>query len=78
MNISVPFITQASSEQTICFAVNQQEIGKVKYELEKEFKSELKNHMIDNINISDDISIITVVGENMLRRCGVAGKIFTF
>lgn len=77
MNISVPFITQASSEQTICFAVNQQEIGKVKYELEKEFKSELKNHMIDNINISDDISIITVVGENMLRRCGVAGKIFT-
>ena len=33
--------------------------------------------MIDKINISNDISIITVVGENMLRRCGVAGKIFT-
>ena len=77
MNISVPFITQASSEQTICFAVNQENIGKVKYELEKEFKLEIENHMIDKINISNDISIITVVGQNMLRRCGVAGKIFT-
>jgi len=74
---SVPLITQASSEQSICFAVpNSASQGVVKA-LEKAFSEELEERDIDRIWVSNEVVILTVVGLGMIHTPGVAGKIFT-
>jgi len=76
-NTSVPLITQASSEQSICFAVPDAASQSVVKALEKTFAVELQERDIDRIWISDEVVILTVVGLGMIHTPGVAGKIFT-
>jgi len=74
---SVPLITQASSEQSICFAVPVSTTTLVLKALEKEFSTELVDRDIDRIWAGADVVIITVVGLGMIKTPGVAGKVFT-
>jgi aspartate kinase len=73
---SVPLITQASSEQSICFAVPSESAPKVVAALEKSFASEIADKDIDRIWASDDVAIITAVGSGMIHTPGVAGRVF--
>lgn len=74
---SVPLITQASSEQSICFAVPSETASKVISTLEEAFAHEIEDADIDRVWSTDDISIITVVGAGMRHTPGVAGKVFS-
>lgn len=74
---SVPLITQASSEQSICFAVPAESAGQVIEALQRGFALELSNQDIDRIWATPDVSIITVVGVGMIHTPGVAGRIFS-
>ena len=74
---SVPFITQASSEQSICFAVPHPEVGSVLASLETAFAAELTRGDIDRIWASPEVTIITVVGAGMRNTPGIAGRIFS-
>lgn len=73
---SVPLITQASSEQSICFAVPSESAGPVISALEHTFARELQDNDIDRVWATEDVSIITVVGAGMRHTPGVAGKVF--
>jgi len=73
---SVPLITQASSEQSICFAVPSELSPSVLAALEKAFASEIADEDIDRVWSTDDVSIVTVVGVGMRHTPGVAGKVF--
>jgi len=73
---SVPLISQASSEQSICFAVPTDACESVLFELGRIFAEELEENDVDRIWATDDISIITVVGAKMRSTPGVAGKVF--
>jgi aspartate kinase len=74
---SVPLITQASSEQSICFAVPDAAAQGVIQALKETFSVELADRDIDRIWSSDEVVIVTVVGQGMIHTPGVAGKIFT-
>ncbi|MCX7625468.1 MAG: aspartate kinase [Candidatus Sumerlaeaceae bacterium] len=74
---SVPFITQASSEQSICFSIPAENVEHVLPALEHAFALELANRDIDRIWASEEIAIVTVVGDGMRETPGVAGKIFS-
>jgi aspartate kinase len=74
---SVPLITQASSEQSICFAVPADAAGCVLAALEQAFSAELVNRDIDRIWATDEVAIITVVGVGMIHTYGIAGRIFS-
>ena len=76
-NINVTFITQASSEQTICFTIYEKNKNIVNNELSKTFEEEIKKGIIKNIKSSEDISIITVIGTQMIDKPGFAGLIFS-
>jgi bifunctional aspartokinase / homoserine dehydrogenase 1 len=76
-NQNIVFVTQASSEQMICISILNNNIHLVKQTLINEFKKELYEKKICDINILDNISIITVIGENMINNYGICGKIFT-
>lgn len=74
---SVPLITQASSEQSICFAVPLKSAENVVNALNDAFSKELANKDIDYIWATDEVVIITIVGAGMRNTPGIAGKIFS-
>ncbi|MBI3151799.1 MAG: aspartate kinase [Chloroflexi bacterium] len=74
---SVPLITQASSEQSICFAVPSETAPSVLEALQKTFAHEIEDEDIDRVWSTDDVSIVTVVGAGMRHTPGVAGKVFS-
>ncbi len=74
---SVPLITQASSEQSICFAVPAESAGGVIASLQAAFAAELAQRDIDRIWATDEVVIVTVVGAGMRNTPGIAGRIFS-
>jgi len=74
---SVPLITQASSEQSICFAVPLKSISLVLKGLNDVFNRELQTKDIDRIWATEEVVILTIVGSGMRNTPGVAGRIFS-
>ncbi len=74
---SVPLISQASSEQSICFAVPLECRAKVLSELENEFAKEIVRRDIDRVWTTGEVGTVTVVGAGMSHTPGVAGRVFT-
>ncbi|MBB6002372.1 bifunctional aspartate kinase/homoserine dehydrogenase I [Arcicella rosea] len=75
--ISVILISQASSEHSICFAIEPSASASVKAILEEEFKAEIADGDVEGIDIQENLSVIAVVGEGMRRHTGVSGKLFS-
>jgi bifunctional aspartokinase / homoserine dehydrogenase 1 len=75
--ISVILISQASSEHSICFAIDPKTSKQVKRILEKEFAHDIEVGDIEGIDIQESLSVIAIVGEGMRRHTGVSGKLFT-
>jgi aspartate kinase len=74
---SVLLISQASSEQSICFAAPGSTTAHIIAGLEAEFADELARHDIDKIWTHEPVSIVTVVGAGMRHTPGIAGNLFT-
>ncbi|NPV57231.1 MAG: aspartate kinase, partial [Anaerolineae bacterium] len=74
---SVPLITQASSEQSICFAVPVEATAAVIEKLKSSFAAEIASKDIDRVWATDEVGIITVVGAGMQSTPGVAGRVFS-
>ena len=74
---SVPLISQASSEQSICFAVPASAADMVVKRIQVEFEREIVRRDIDTVWQSEPVVIISVVGAGMRNIPGVAGKVFS-
>lgn len=74
---SVPLISQASSEQSICFAVPASAADLVVKRIQAEFEREILRRDIDTVWPSEPVVIISVVGAGMRNIPGVAGKVFS-
>ena len=74
---SVPLITQASSEQSISFSVPSEATQSVLASLQAVFVEELARRDIDRLWATEDVSIITAVGNGLQQTPGVAGQIFS-
>jgi aspartate kinase len=73
---SVSMISQASSEQSICFLVPQVSSADVVEALRREFEHELARRDIEDIWMVDEAVIVTVVGAAIKQTPGVAGRVF--
>jgi aspartate kinase len=73
---SVAMISQASSEQSICFVVPCSSGQAVIAALQAEFHLELTRRDIDSISCSAEGAVVTVVGAGMRHTPGIAGRIF--
>ena len=73
---NVLMISQASSEQSICFVVPTDNVPKVIKELETEFALEFNRADINRVWSMDNIVIVTVVGTAIRSTSGLASKIF--
>jgi bifunctional aspartokinase / homoserine dehydrogenase 1 len=75
--ISVILISQASSEHSICFAVEPANADRAKLVIEEEFARELEQKQIEGVQVENDLSIISAVGEGMRQHTGVSGRLFS-
>ncbi len=75
-NVNIVLITQASSEHSICVAIDDKNAAKAKAALDEEFAYELSIHKINPTIVEKGLSIIAVVGENMKNHTGISGKMF--
>lgn len=73
---SILLITQSSSEYTISFCVRDAEASKVKDALCAKFELEIRENLIDQIDVRSDCAVISVVGDGMISNRGVASKFF--
>ncbi len=76
-NVNVILISQASSEHSICFAVESLFAGKAKAAIEKEFMYEIRSEEIDEVQCENDLCIVAVVGDGMKHSPGTSGRMFS-
>ena len=75
-NINVIMITQASSEFSICIAVNSTDASLAKDVIDKEFEFEISQRRINESEIESELSNIAIVGDKMKSKKGISGKLF--
>ncbi|WP_419963533.1 bifunctional aspartate kinase/homoserine dehydrogenase I [Pantoea vagans] len=75
--ISVVLITQSSSEYSISFCVPQSELARARHVLEEEFYLELKDGLLDPLDIIENLAVISVVGDGMRTLRGISAKFFS-
>lgn len=74
---SVLMISQASSEQSICFVIPTTTVASVIKSVEEEMALELTRRDIDRVWAQDSIVIVTAVGAGLRNTPGIAGRIFS-
>ena len=74
--ISVILISQASSEHSICFAVEPAAVGAAAAGIGREFALERAAGLIDELVVERDLAVIAAVGAAMRERPGIAGRLF--
>ncbi len=73
---NVLMISQASSEQSICFLIPTGDVSTVITALERELALELSRRDIDRVWSMDDVVIVSAVGAGMRGTPGVAARLF--
>jgi len=74
--ISVFMVSQASSENTTSFAVKNEDADVSVEVLRNEFQLELSQGEINDIKPEKNLATVAIVGENMKRTPGIAGRLF--
>ena len=76
-NINVIMITQASSEQSICIAVNSIDSDLAKKEIDSEFEFEISLNKVNPTSLEKGLVNIAMVGDKMKDHQGISGKMFS-
>lgn len=75
--INVIFITQASSEHSICFGIAESDANLAETSVNECFEYEISTRKIRPVNVEKDLSIIALVGDRMKNHQGISGKMFS-
>ena len=76
-NINVIFITQASSEHSICIGILNEDASNAQIAIDKAFEIEISQNKIEPSIVEENLCIIALVGENMKSYQGLSGKMFS-
>ena len=76
-NINVIFITQASSEHSICIGILNSDADVAQEAINKAFEVEILQNKIDPCIVENNLCIIALVGENMKNHQGLSGRMFS-
>lgn len=76
-NINVIFITQASSEHSICIGILENEAAAARKAIDKAFALEIAQHKVNPCLVETGLCIVALVGENMKNHQGISGRMFS-
>ncbi|PYS81292.1 MAG: aspartate kinase [Acidobacteria bacterium] len=74
---NVLMISQASSQNDICFIVNAGDAARTVEALRRAFASDLAHHQVEHINVDSGVAVVAAVGERMRGTPGIAGRLFS-
>jgi bifunctional aspartokinase / homoserine dehydrogenase 1 len=74
--INVILISQASSEHSICIAIETQHMQTAKSAIDREFQNEIRNEEVDEVIVEPELAIVAVVGDGMKQSPGTSGRMF--
>ncbi|WP_124980504.1 bifunctional aspartate kinase/homoserine dehydrogenase I [Nonlabens xiamenensis] len=74
--INVVLITQASSEHSICLAIDEEEVQRAERLINQAFTYEITQEKLRPVTVEKDLAIIALVGRNMKQLQGISGKMF--
>lgn len=77
VNVNVILISQASSENSISVAIEEQAVEAADQAIREEFEKEIATGQVNRIEFEKEVSVVAIVGENMKNTTGVAGKLFS-
>ena len=75
-SINVIFITQASSEHTICVGIEESYVRQAKSAVDEEFKTEIKEGRVNPLEVETGLAIVALVGDHMKSHTGISGRMF--
>lgn len=75
--INIVLITQASSEHSICIAVQSGDAQRAEEAISNEFLFEISLGKINETIVEHGQAIIAVIGDNMKNHQGISGKMFS-
>src|SRR5256714_11827475 len=75
--ISVSLISQASSEQSICFSVPEDQAERARRRLDEAFRREIGRQEIDRVEVRAGAATLVVVGLGMAGTPGIAPRVFS-
>jgi aspartate kinase len=73
---NILLISQASSEQSVCFAVPTPEAAAAIAELRRELAADVSAHDVEHVEVLDSVVIVALVGSGMRGTTGIAGRLF--
>lgn len=76
-DVSVILISQASSEHSICFAIEPAAVERAVRAIEGAFSLERRLGLVENPVVERELAVIAVVGAGMRERPGIAGAVFS-
>ena len=76
-NINVVFITQASSEHSICIGIYEEDASLAKESLNEAFSFEIQQHKLNPVLVENNLAIIALVGDKMKNHQGLSGQMFS-
>ena len=75
--INVKLITQASSEHSICIAIDNENAKRAKKAIDNAFEFEISKGKIQPLVTEGGLAIIAVVGDQMKSHQGISGRMFS-
>ena len=75
--INVIFITQASSEHSICIGILNTDADSAESAINKAFSIEITQNRVEPCLVEKNLCIIALVGENMKNHQGLSGRMFS-
>jgi aspartokinase/homoserine dehydrogenase 1 len=75
--INVILITQASSEHTICVAIEADAVGEATHAVAEEFRTEIREGSIEPLQSESGLAIVALVGDQMKNHSGISGRMFS-
>ena len=76
-SINVILITQASSEHSICLAIDIKDAERAKEAIDAAFEFEISKGRVVPTKIEVESAIVALVGDNMVNHQGISGKMFS-
>jgi aspartokinase/homoserine dehydrogenase 1 len=70
-------LTQSSSEDKIAVCILEKESERFLYSLQQEFQLELHNKLLNPFRVTNNLSVLSVIGENINKKYNIASKIFS-
>ncbi|NCG19630.1 MAG: aspartate kinase [Rhodobacterales bacterium] len=72
---NVVMISQASSEQTVSLVARATDAAALVDELQVRFRLEFEERALETIQVTEDVAIVSIIGEGMAGHVGVSGKL---